>query len=507
MGASEKFSQGDIDPLAIEKIPAKFAYQYKLIPVKIIDNRLVVAMANPRDLEALDDLRLLLGSEVEIIAAGEDKITKAIRQFYGIGAETMEKMVEEADPRLEVKEEEIKDIEKLAGDASIIQFVNQIILEAYRDRATDIHIEPFEDELKVRYRIDGLLHETSTPPAIKRFQAALISRIKIMADLNIAEKRLPQDGRIRLKIADADIDIRVSIVPTLFGESVDLRLLPSSHLMLDLEELGLSQGDLNVISSLITTPYGIILETGPTGCGKTTTLYACLSKINSSDKKIITIEDPIEYQLKGVNQIQVKPKIDLTFANGLRSILRQDPDVIMIGEIRDLDTARIAIRASLTGHLVFSTLHTNDAPGAITRLIDMGIEPYLVSSSLKTVIAQRLVRLICPKCKESYKVREDFLAAINYPVKWRKEKFWRGRGCEDCRHTGYKGRTAIYELLIITEQTKNLILEKTATSRIKQQAIASGMRTLRDDGWEKVHQGLTSIEEVLRVTHVEEINK
>lgn len=504
MGIPNKFSQKDVDPSVIEKIPAKFAYQYKLIPVKMIEERLLVAMANPHNLQALDDLRLLLGLELEILPAEETEVTKAIRQFYGIGAETMEKMVEEAKPYLEVKEEETKDIEKLAGEASIIQFVNQIILEAYQDRATDIHLEPFEDELKVRYRIDGILHEASTPPAIKHFQAAIISRIKIMADLNIAEKRLPQDGRIRLKIGNNDIDIRVSIVPTLFGESVDLRLLPSSHLMLGLEELGLSQKDLTTLSSFISYPYGIILETGPTGCGKTTTLYACLSKINSPDKKIITIEDPIEYQLKGVNQIQVKPKIDLTFANGLRAILRQDPDVIMVGEIRDLETARITIRASLTGHLVLSTLHTNDAPGAITRLIDMGIEPYLVASSVKAIIAQRLVRLICNNCRKEEKVREDLLEAVGFPVRWRKDKFWRGGGCEDCKHTGYKGRTGIYELLVVTEEIKNLILEKTATNQIKQKAVSGGMNTLRDDGWDKVYQGVTTIEEVLRVTQVEE---
>ena len=506
-----KLSDIEIDRQIVGMVPVKFATRYKVMPIKISGDTLTVAMADPLDIHTIDDLRLLSGCKIEAVISSEKEITKAIRKYYGIGAETMEKMVQESQDeedkidleRLASKEE--KDIEELAEDASIIKFVNQVILEGYRQRATDIHFEPFEDELRIRYRIDGVLHEATTPATIKRFQSAIISRIKIMADLDIAERRLPQDGRIKLNLANEEIDLRVATIPTLFGECVDLRILPKSRIMFGLEELGLQSDDLKQLISLIERPHGIILVTGPTGSGKTTTLYASLSRINSEDKKIITIEDPIEYQLRGVNQIQVNSKIDLTFANGLRAILRMDPDVIMVGEIRDFETAEIAIRAALTGHLVFSTLHTNDAPGAVTRLVDMGIEPFLVSSSVEAVFAQRLVRILCPKCKEAYTPDSAFLKKIGFDKGVRdkgsgKLTLYRAKGCEECMHTGYKGRTGIYELFLITDEIKKLILERTSTDVIKKKAISLGMRTLRQDGWHKVIDGITTIDEVLRVS-------
>jgi type II secretory ATPase GspE/PulE/Tfp pilus assembly ATPase PilB-like protein len=370
-----------------------------------------------------------------------------------------------------------------------------------------VHIEPFEDDLFVRYRIDGVLHDVPTPANIKKFQSSIISRVKIMAEMNIAEKRLPQDGRIQFKVGKDSVDIRVSTLPTLYGESIDLRILPKSQMFFSLEELGLPNACLKSVEKLIKKPHGIILVTGPTGHGKTTTLYACLSKINSRDKKIITVEDPIEYQIKGINQVPVHSKIGMTFANGLRSILRQDPDIIMVGEIRDQETAEIAIRASMTGHLVFSTLHTNDSAGAVTRLIDMGIELYLVSSSIEAILAQRLVRLVCPRCRV-----EDKNPPLSSFEKGgckgdlKDIRIYRaGMGCEECRHTGYKGRTGIYELLLLDEDIRKLVLEKTSAGNIRKLALKKGLRTLRNDGLEKVKAGLTTIEEVLRVTQEEEM--
>ena len=362
--------------------------------------------------------------------------------------------------------------------------------------------------MRIRYRIDGVLHKITTPQSIRHFQSAIISRIKIMADLNIAEKRLPQDGRIKMNLPEGEIDLRVATIPTVFGENIDIRILPKGKIMFGLSQLGMADFYLKQIVSLISRPHGIILVTGPTGSGKTTTLYASLSRINSDDKKIITVEDPIEYQLRGINQIQIKPKINLTFARGLRSILRMDPDIIMVGEIRDSETAEIAIRSALTGHLVFSTLHTNDAAGAITRLIDMGIEPFLVSSSISAVLAQRLVRVICSKCKESYRPEEVFLDEIGFKSALKKRglknsTFYKGKGCEKCMHTGYKGRTGIYELLLVYDRIKRLILQRTSTEVIKEEAVKLGMKTLREDGWDKVIEGVTTIDEVLRVTEAE----
>jgi type II secretory ATPase GspE/PulE/Tfp pilus assembly ATPase PilB-like protein len=383
--------------------------------------------------------------------------------------------------------------------------VNQIIWEAFKDRATDIHFEPQEDELRIRYRIDGILHQTPMPPQLKRFQAALISRIKVMSGMNIAEKRLPQDGRINVRIKGEEIDIRVSTVPTVYGESVSLRLLTRGKIFLSLDKLGFAPKDEAIIRDVIIKPHGIFLVTGPTGSGKSTSLYAFLSAINSIHKRIITIEEPVEYELKGINQIAVRPEIGLTFAMGLRHILRQDPNVVMIGEIRDQETAEIAIRASLTGHLVFSTLHTNDAPSAFTRLIDMGIEPFLVASSVEAVQAQRLIRTICPHCKTEQKVDREYLVKIGFPAAdLDTAKFWRGAGCEECRQFGYQGRKGIYELLAVTEAIRPMVMNRANATSIAQVAIEAGMRTLRTDGWNKVKEGTTTIEEVLRVTQIEE---
>ena len=498
----------DISPGVIEKVPAKFASHYKLIPLEIKDGVLTIAVTNPLDIHIIDDVKLLLGYDVKPVLAGEDEIVEAIRRYYGVGADTLEKMMlgaEEKGP-LEVETPRTEDIEDMAQDASIIKFVNQVFLQAYKDRATDIHLEPYEDEMKVRYRIDGILYDTTIPPSIKHFQSAIISRIKIMANLNIAERRLPQDGRIRIKVAGVELDLRVSILPTPYGESVDIRLL-STNIRFGLGSLGLLQRDLKLMAEMIKKPHGIIFVTGPTGSGKTTTLYACLTRINAKEKKIITIEDPIEYQVKGVTQIQVQPRIGLTFAQGLRSMLRHDPDIMMVGEVRDFETAEITIRVALTGHLVFSTLHTNDAAGGITRLLDMGIDPYLVASSVECFIAQRLVRLICPVCKRQIKPSKDVLKelGVGQISDISKVKFYEGEGCDECKHTGYKGRTAIYEVLVIDSEIRNLVMARESADRIKKKAIERGMRTLRQDGWEKIKLGATTPTEVLRVTEAEVI--
>ena len=492
-----------IDPAVIEKVPAKFASYYKLIPVRMTGDILVVAVSNPLDIHTLDDIKLLLNCNVKPVLAGEKDIIEAIRVYYGVGAGTLEKMMTETtgvQEGMKLSLHDTKDIEELTEDASIINFVNQLLLQAYKDRATDIHIEPYEGELKVRYRIDGILYDTTIPPTIKHFQSAIVSRIKIMSELNIAERRLPQDGRIKVKVRNEELDLRVSVLPTAHGESVDIRILPTSMLF-GLKKLGFLKQDLDLIENVITKPHGIIFVTGPTGSGKTTTLYACLSKLNTKDKKIITIEDPIEYRMDGITQIQVLPKIGLDFAAGLRSMLRHDPDIMMVGEVRDYETAEITIRAALTGHLVFSTLHTNDAPGAVTRLLDMGVEPFLASSAIICIVAQRLVRIICPKCKRVVKLDKMTEKGLGIPVaKTKGKKFYAGKGCENCKFTGYKGRTAIYEILELGEPVKDLILKRASSDQVRKKAISLGMRTLRMDGWEKVLAGITTPDEVLRVT-------
>ena len=494
-----------IEPQVISKVPAKFAIHYKLMPVKLENNTITIAVTDPLDVHTLDDLRLILGIEVKAILAGEKDILEAIREYYGVGAETLEQITsEKKTAEKEAGFEKNEDIETLAEDASIIKFVNQLFSQAVSERASDIHIEPYEDELKVRIRVDGILYDTPIPPTIKHFQQAIVSRIKIMASLNIAERRLPQDGRIRVKLQNRDIDLRVSTIPTSFGESVQIRLL-SSLSFLNLENLGFCEDDRKKIEQAIKKPHGIIFVTGPTGAGKSSTLYASLAKINSSSIKIITVEDPIEYQLKGATQIQVMPKIGLTFAAGLRSILRHDPDVIMVGEVRDYETAEVAIRASLTGHLVLSTLHTNDAAGAVTRLVDMGVEPFLVSSSLECLIAQRLVRLICPDCKTPQKIPESACKDFNLNSKEKEARVYNGKGCPACKFSGYRGRTGIYEIIPMNETLREMVIQKASSQQIKKKAVEMGMRTLRQDGWQKITNGLTTIEEVMRVTQQEEV--
>ena len=487
-----------------KRLSTKTAFQYSAIPVGQNGNGIQVAVSNPFDSGLLSAIQFDVGGPVEFALSPKNEIQKALKKYYGVGAETLDELQGDDDP-MEFLLGDEKEITEGDQEASVIKFVNQIIWEAFQDRATDIHFEPEEDDLRIRYRVDGILHQAPMPPQLKRFQSAIISRIKVMSGMDIAEKRLPQDGRINVRIKGEELDIRVSTVPTVYGESVSLRLLTRGKIFLSLDKLGFQPRDEEQLREIIVKPHGILLVTGPTGSGKSTSLYAFLSSINSVQKRIITIEEPVEYELKGINQIAVRSDIGLTFAMGLRHILRQDPNVVMVGEIRDMETAEIAIRASLTGHLVFSTLHTNDAPSAFTRLIDMGIEPFLVASSVEAVLAQRLVRKICPHCRIEQPMDPDYLRKIGFPEgKIETARFYQGAGCEECHQLGYQGRLAIYELLIMNEAIRPLILGRTAASTISQKAIEIGMRTLRIDGWQKVEAGITTVEEVLRVTQSEE---
>ena len=491
-----------LNPEVLLKVPSEFALRHQVLPLQQEDGVLVVATADPLNVSALDDLRLLVNGEIRPVLAPASEIAEAIEQFY------MERMFHDM-AELQVDEVaadelEVSDLQKMASEALVIKLVNLTLHQAIQDRASDVHIEPFENHTRIRYRIDGVLHEASSPP--KRLHPAIVSRVKILADLNIAERRLPQDGRIRLRFSGRQIDMRVSTVPTLFGEGVVIRLLDKSVGLLALEDLGMPPAALSPFAAVIRKPHGIILVTGPTGSGKTTTLYAALSRIMSPESKVITIEDPVEYQLPGANQINVRPNIGLTFASGLRHIVRQDPDIIMVGEIRDRETADIAIHAALTGHLVFSTLHTNDSAGAVTRLLDMGIEPYLVASSVIAVLAQRLVRLICPDCKQEVTLEPEALAELGVEPGLRGSfTACRGLGCDRCRSTGYLGRTGVFELLPINEEVRTQVLDKAPASRIKQRAVATGMQTLLVDGREKVRQGRVTVEEVLRVCQRDEL--
>ncbi len=499
-----KITPQEIKADIVKKVPAKIATHYNFMPLREENGVIIVALYDPLDVIVQDEIRLFLKKEIKIVLAKKDEISQAIRKYYGIGADTVERMMVE-NQNLEVLGKEQKseeDIRDESIDPSVIKFVNQILVQAINDRATDIHFEPYEDEFRIRYRIDGILYNMAIPPTIKHFESSIVSRIKVMANLDIAEKRLPQDGKIKAKGGHDEFDLRISILPTPLGESVNVRILSRSSLFLGLEKLGLGGKDLEILNSIIQHPHGIILATGPTGSGKTTTLYAALSKINSTDRKILTIEDPIEYQLKGITQMQIQPKIGLTFANGLRSMLRHDPDVMMVGEIRDLETAELAVRTALTGHLVFSTLHTNDAAGAVTRLLDMGIEPYLITSSVDCIIAQRLVRIICDNCKEEYIPGKEILKELldEQSLNIKKPKFYRGKGCAACKFSGYKGRTAIYEMLVIDDDIRQLIMERTPSNIIKKKAVSLGMKTLRRDGLAKILRGLSTPEEVLRVT-------
>jgi len=492
-----------VAPEARNKISTKIAFQYSILPTALTDGTLQVVISDPFDAAMMNAIRFNARMPVQFALAPKGEIEKALKKYYGVGAETLDEMGESDAMDLDIASD--KEITEDNQEASVIKFVNQIIWEAFKNRATDIHFEPAEDELRIRNRIDGILHQIPLPPQLKRFQSALISRIKVMSGMNISEKRLPQDGRINVRIKGEEIDIRVSTVPTVYGESVSLRLLTRGKIFLSLDKLGFSKKEEDAIRDIIIKPHGIFLVTGPTGSGKSTSLYAFLSSINSVTKRIITIEEPVEYELKGINQIAVRSDIGLTFAMGLRHILRQDPNVIMVGEIRDMETAEIAIRASLTGHLVFSTLHTNDAPSAFTRLIDMGIEPFLVASSVEAVMAQRLIRTICPHCKTEQKVTREYLERIGFPeADIPTAKVWQGAGCEQCRQLGYQGRKGIYELLLVSEAIRPLILSRAPATTIAQRALEGGMRTLRTDGWNKVKAGETTIEEIMRVTQIEE---
>jgi general secretion pathway protein E len=488
----------------VEQLPIQYLKNSLIFPFRTEDGILRVAVNDPLNLEILDDLRILYGKEEVLpVLVPSREIISAINRTYGQANDTAEQIIQDLDQ--EEGESLFADLEQGAdlldetSEAPIIKLVNQIFSQAVKSGASDIHIEPYQQNIQVRLRLDGVLHNILSPP--RRLHAAIVSRIKVMARLNIAEKRLPQDGRTEVKIGERQVDVRVSCIPTAFGERVVLRLLEKTGKLLSLTEIGFSQEALAEMMRLIQIPYGIILVTGPTGSGKTTTLYAALNHINSPDKNILTIEDPIEYQLDGIGQMQVNPKINLSFAGGLRSMVRQDPDVILVGEIRDLETAEIAIQAALTGHLVFSTLHTNDAASAITRLIDMGIEPFLVSSSVQAIIAQRLVRLLCSRCKESYEPDEGQLAEIGL----RKDatlSIFRTVGCPHCLETGYRGRIGIFEFLGMTEAIKTLVLKTSDANQIRQVAVEQKMLTLRDDGIRKVLEGRTTVSEVLRVTQV-----
>jgi general secretion pathway protein E len=481
----------------------KFLKRSKVIPVAQQNGSLTVAMADPGDYYTLQGLAVATGLAIEPRLARERDILEGLDAAYGqsegAGANGAADAGDGDIEYVSDDEEDVNHLRDLASEAPVIRLVNLLINRAVEQRASDIHIEPYESELKIRYRIDGVLHDVEAPP--RRLQAAIVSRVKIMAKLNIAERRLPQDGRIKLRLMGREIDMRVSTLPTLYGESVVLRILDRSSIEVTLETLGFPDDTLEEFEKLIIKPYGMILVTGPTGSGKTTTLYGALDKINSPDKKIITIEDPVEYQLFGVNQIHVKPQIGLTFANGLRSIVRQDPDVIMVGEIRDAETAEIAIQAALTGHLVFSTLHTNDAAGAVSRLLEMGVEDYLLASSLLGVLAQRLVRRICTHCKRPAEVGAEVLRAL--ADGHGEARVYEGRGCEECANTGYRGRSGIYEFLPVTEAIKQLILKRASADGIREAAVHEGMRTLREDGWRTVRNGITSVAEIVRVTQEE----
>ncbi len=487
-------------PLVLEGISSRFIVENKVIPIELKNNALKVILANPDDSQVVEALKVALGADIRVYGGDAQAIDEYISKFYGQATQDLNRIIEDMDQQgfeFIREEEDVGHLKDLASEAPIIKLVNLIISRALESRASDIHIEPFEDELKVRYRIDGVLHEIEAAP--KRLEAAVVSRIKIMARLNIAERRLPQDGRIRLRVGDKEIDLRVSTIPILHGESVVMRILDKESIVIELDQLGFFPDTLATFNMLIKKPNGIVLVTGPTGSGKTTTLYGALQKINSPDKKIITVEDPVEYQLKGINQIQVKTQIGLDFSNTLRHIVRQDPDIIMIGEIRDLATAEIAIQSALTGHLVFSTLHTNDAPSAITRLLDMGVESFLLSSTIRGILAQRLVRVICRHCKEedASKADQEELDLLGIS---RDTPLYRGRGCEACSYTGYYGRMGIFELLVVDENIRRMILKNADASQTREVAREHGMKTLLEDGIEKVRRGLTTLSELLRVT-------
>ncbi len=492
----------DIPKEVLKKVSPSMVRIYGIIPIRTEGDDLVVALSNPLNPHILDDLRFMLDTEVRGVLASEEKIKEAIKKHYGEQSESIADLIAEIEkeiPGTISEEMDLESLQDLIREAPVIKLLNLILSQAIKEKASDIHFEPFEDEFKVRYRVDGVLYEMTPPP--KHLSLALASRIKVLANLDIAERRLPQDGRILMSVEGRTVDLRISSLPTAFGESVVIRVLDQSVVGLDLGQLGMNKATLAGVQEMLERPSGIIIVTGPTGSGKTTTLYAGLKRLNTIDSKLITTEDPIEYDVDGLIQVAVNEEIGLTFAQCLRSILRQDPDIIMVGEIRDLDTAQISIQSSLTGHLVFSTLHTNDATGALIRLIDMGVEPYLICSTLEAILAQRLVRKICPQCKTEFVPDAAMLATVDLePEDVRSKKFHYGKGCVHCNHTGYRGRTGIFEFLLIREPLRNLILSKAPAVSLRAKALELGMRTLREDGLEKVFDGITTLEEVARET-------
>src|SRR5213082_121367 len=492
------------DRQILSLFPARVLLKEQLLPLRRTNGTVEVATSRLFATQGLDALKTMTGLRLKPVLAPSEAIEREMKKRLGVGADTIDTLDEEAPFQVVDENKEDTNLDSAAEDASIIRFVNQVLKDAIELRASDIHLEPFEDELRIRYRIDGVLQEVPVPAQVKRFQPAIVSRVKILSHLNIAEKRLPQDGRIKIRVQDADVDIRVSVIPMLHGEAVVMRLLRQNATLRGMPELGMDGRELECFRRVLQLPHGIILVTGPTGSGKTSTLYTALNEINDSERKIITIEDPVEYQLRGVNQIQVSEKAGLTFARGLRSILRHDPDVILIGEIRDQETAQIAVQASLTGHLVFSTLHTNDAPGSVTRLVDMGVEPYLVASSLEAVLAQRLVRVLCKHCKQEdhSPTTQAFKAQIGIPAN---TTIYRSVGCRECRNTGFYGRHAIFEWMDSDDEIRRLILKTASTDQIRGAARRTGMCTLAEDGWRLVRMGITTVEEVLSVTTAKEV--
>ena len=487
------------NPDALGKLPASAVYQYGVLPFKFDGETLVVVTGDPFDTKAADGLRLIARCPVKTSLAPKDEVEKAVKKYYGVGADAIEKMIE--DGRYAVDEDlgamTKIDVNEMGEEASIVRFVNQIIAEADRQGATDIHIEPQETELRIRYRIDGMLHKVDVPPQLNRLKSAIISRIKVMANLDIAEKRLPMDGRIGIRIGGQDIDIRVSTMPAAYGESVSLRLLAKSGSFVKMDDLGFNERDYSVVNKIIHRPNGIFLVTGPTGSGKSTSLYSFLSEVNKIDVRIMTAEDPIEYHMAGINQVQMQSDIGMTFARAWRAFLRQDPDIIMVGEIRDRETAEIAINASLTGHMVFSTLHTNDAAGAFPRLIDMGVEPFLIASAVAGVMGQRLCRRLCQKCMREVPLDRKYYT-LSYPPE--KNTVFEPVGCDACTRTGYKGRRALFEVLEVDEDIEGAIVRRENATQIRNISLSKGMKTLREDGWAKAFAGVTSVKEILRVT-------
>ncbi|EKD27499.1 MAG: Type II secretion system protein E [uncultured bacterium] len=482
------------------EVPAKIAYHYSFVPLSLEKNVLEIAFYNPKDLATIDEIQTVIARRVKAKLAGRKDIREALKKFFGIGADTVQDMMDKSDDKTDISDKGTdENIENLSEDASIIKFVNQVIAEAVKERATDIHVEPYENELKIRYRIDGILYDAPFPTTIKHFHSPIISRFKIMSSLNISERRMPQDGRFMVKLKSKELDLRISILPTPWGEAASIRILSGASEFLELKDIGLNANELNKINDAISRPYGMVLVTGPTGSGKTTTLYASLMRLNTRDRKIITIEDPIEYLMTNITQIQINPTINFTFATGLRSMLRHDPDVMMVGEIRDHETAEIAIQAALTGHLVFSTLHTNDAASTITRMIDIGVEHFLLASSLQCVVAQRLLRVLCNECKaKQILVPEVKNGLMNFPEDC--NEVYISRGCNKCNFTGFYGRIGIFEVITIDDQLRDLIQRRASIEEIKKYTITCGTISLRQNGFYKVQDGITSLEEVLRVT-------